>query len=156
MGSQRLSWWFEWPAGIVRSGVAFLVAVTVVAVLVRYPTVLRQAGRDAARNSDLSYSDREIAGGNGVVADQNAVYAARGIIPESETYKVVVDPGFQGGSSQTVPFVDSYYRYFLVPRRPAEAAQWLICYACDLEPYGSRAQVVWEGDEDVSIVRITE
>lgn len=156
MGIERVSWWFEWPAGIVRSGVAFLVAVTVVAVLVRYPAVLRQAGRDAARNSDLSYSDREIAGGNGVVADQIAVYAARGIIPESETYKVVVDPGFKGGSAQTVPFVDSYYRYFLVPRRPAEDARWLICYACDLGPYGSRAQVVWEGDEDVSIVRIAE
>lgn len=156
MGIQRLSWWFEWPAGIVRSGVAFLVAVAVIAVLVRYPAVLRQAGRDAARNSDLSYSDREIAGGNGVVADQIAVYAARGIIPENATYRVVVDRGFKGGSPQTVPFVDSYYRYFLMPRRPAEDARWLICYACDLESYGSRAQVVWKGDEDVSIVRITE
>ena len=62
-----ISWWIEWPAGIVRVGVAFLVAATVVAVTVRYPVVLRGAGNDASTNSDLSYSDREIAGGNGRV-----------------------------------------------------------------------------------------
>lgn len=152
----RLRWWIEWPAGIVRIGVAFLVAVAVVAVVVRYPDVLRNAGRDAARNSDLSYSDREIAGGNGLVADQNVVYAARGLIPENEHYKVAVDPGFVGGSAETVQFVDSFYRYFLMPRRPAESAPWLICYACDLEPYGQRARIVWEGADDISIVRLTE
>lgn len=132
----------------------FLVAAALVAVTAAYPGVLRQAGRDATRNSDLSYSDREIAGGNGLVADQGAAYAARALIPENDTYRVAVDPGFRGGIAETVAFVDSYYRYFLMPRRPAEDAPWVICYGCDLEPYGSRAQVVWEGDDDISIVRI--
>lgn len=153
---ERLAPWLEWPEGIVRTGVVFLVAVAVVVVAVRYPDVLGAAGRDATHNSDLSYSDREIAGGNGLVADQTAVYAARGLIPESDTYKVAVDPGYKGGSAETVPFVESFYWYFLMPRRPAESAPWVICYACDLTPYGPEAQVVWEGDEDVSIVRISE
>jgi hypothetical protein len=153
---QPLSWWLEWPAGIVRSGVAFLVAVTVVAVVIRYPAVLRDAGRDADRNSSLSYSDREIAGGNGLVGDQVAAYAARALIPKSDSYKVVVDPGYDDGSDLTVQYVDSYYRYFLMPRRPTEDAQWLVCYGCDLDSFGSRAHVVWEGDADVSIVRVSE
>lgn len=154
MGMGRLSAWFEWPEGIVRTGVVLLVGVAVFAVVVRYPHVLRSAGRDASRNSDLSYSDREIAGGNGVVGDQLAVYAARSLIPESDTYRVVVDPDFRGGSTLTVPFVDSFYRYFLMPRRPAESAPWVICYGCDLEAYGTRAEVVWQGSDDISIARI--
>ena len=153
---ERLSPWLEWPDGIVRTGVVFLVAVALIAVAVTYPGVLRQAGRDAERNSELSYSDREIAGGNGLVADQIAVYAARGLIPESDSYKVVVDSGYERGGPETVQFVDSFYRYFLMPRRPQESAPWVICYGCDLAPYGSRAHVVWEGEDDVSIVRIAE
>ena len=153
---ERVSPWLEWPDGVVRTGVVFLVAAALVAVTWAYPGVLRQAGQDATRNSELSYSDREIAGGNGLVADQIAVYAARGLIPEGDTYKVVVDPGYQSGGPETIQFVDSFYRYFLMPRRPAEGAQWIICYGCDLVPYGSRAQVVWDGDDDVSIARITE
>jgi hypothetical protein len=153
---ERVSPWLEWPDGIVRTGVAFLVATALIAVAFAYPGVLRQAGRDATHNSELSYSDREIAGGNGLVADQVAVYAARALIPENDTYKVLVDPAYAGGGADTVQFVDSYYRYFLMPRRPAEGAQWIICYGCDLAPYGSRAQVLWEGDHDVSIARISE
>lgn len=151
-----LSWWLEWPAGVVRVGVVFLVGATLIAVAYRYPAVLRQADRDATSNSRLSYADREIAGGNGLVVDQTAVYAARGLIPEDARYKVVVNPGFQGGTAETVRFVDSFYRYFLMPRRPAESAPWVICYACDLEEYGSRAEVVWEGESGISIVRIAE
>ena len=152
---ERVSPWLEWPDGIVRTGVVFLVACGAYRRRVRATRVCSgQAGRDATRNSALSYSDREIAGGNGLVADQIVVYAARALIPEDDTYQVVVDPGYQGGGPETIQFVDSFYRYFLMPRRPAEGAQWIICYGCDLAPYGSRAQVVWSGDDDVSIARM--
>jgi hypothetical protein len=149
-----LSWWIEWPAGIVRIGVLFLVAATVVAVAIRYPGAVRDAEREASANSALSYADREIAGGNGLVADQSAVYAARGIIPESDTFHVAVDPAFAGGSDLTIPFVDSYYRYFLLPRRTAEDAPWIICYSCDLSAYGPDVEVVWQGTAGVSIARV--
>jgi hypothetical protein len=152
LGVQRLSWWLAWPAGPVRIGVVFLVGVATFAVVVRYPAVFRELGREATSNSSLSYSDREIAGGNGLVGDQTALYAARALIPEDETYHVAVG-GYKGGSDLTIPYVDSYYRYFLMPRRPAEDAPWLICYGCDLAQYGSRAEVVWEIGEDISIAR---
>jgi hypothetical protein len=149
-----LSWWVEWPVGIVRTGVLFLVVATTGAVAIRYPDVLRDADREASANSALSYSDREIAGGNGLVVEQSAVYAARAIIPEGDTFHVVVDPSFEGGSDLTVPYVDSYYRYFLLPRRPAEDAPWIICYSCDLDQYGPDVEVVWEGSDNVSIARV--
>lgn len=151
---QRLSWWLEWPVGAIRVGVVFLVGVAALAVVLRYPALVREVDRDASRNSALSYADREIAGGNGLVADQTALYEARGRIPEDETYHVAVSTGYEGGSDLTVPYVESYYQYFLMPRRPAEDAPWVICYGCDLEQYGSRAEVVWESDEGISIARI--
>ena len=150
----RVASFGEWPDGVIRLGVILLVGAATLAVAVSVPGTLRDAGDDAARNSALSFADREIAGGNGVVADQNAVYEARARIPEDETYHVAVGPDFTGGSDLTVPFVESYYQYFLMPRRPADDAPWIICYGCDLEQYGSRAKVVWEGDAGIAIARI--
>ena len=150
----RLSWWLEWPSGPIRVGVAFLVAVATLAVVVRYPAVLRELDRDASRNSSLSFADREVAGGNGLVVDQTALYEARARIPEDATYHVAVNAGYEDGSDLTVQYVESYYGYFLMPRRPADDAPWLVCYGCELEEYGARAKVVWKDDHGISIARI--
>ncbi|HEX4746058.1 MAG TPA: hypothetical protein VFU99_04160 [Gaiellaceae bacterium] len=144
--------WLEWPHGVVRIGVVFLVAATLVAVGIRYPALIGDLGDEASRSSDLSYSDREIAGGNGLVVDQTAVYAARALIPDDDTFNVVVNPAFEGGTPETVVHVAGYYRYFLMPRRMAESADWVICYACDWSAYGHGAEVVWEGTDGISIV----
>ena len=74
------------------------------------------------------------------------------LIPVDATYHVAVGPDYQGGSDLTRDNVAGYYRYFLLPRRPAEAAPWVICYGCDTTVYGSGAKVVWQDDEGVSIV----
>lgn len=147
------SWWIEWPTGPIRVGVLFLVATVTIAVAIAYPRLLRDLGDDASRNSALSYADREIAGGNGLVADQAAVYAARSLIPEDETYRVDASPEYEGGSDLTPGYVDSYYRYFLLPRRQADDAPWIVCYGCDLSHY-VRPDVVWEDDEGISIARV--
>lgn len=151
---RELGWWLEWPHGVVRIGVVLVVAVTAAAALARYPSLLRDLDQRADANSTLSYADREIAGGNGLVADQTAVYAARALIPEDETFNVVVASSFEAGTDETVQHVAGYYRYFLMPRRMAESAKWVICYACDRAEYGARARVVWEGSDDISILLI--
>ena len=151
---RRASWWLEWPTGPIRVGVVFLVLVAAVSALYSYPGLLRKLGRDASRASALSFSDREVAGGNGLVVEQNAVYAARGLIPEGDSYHVAVSPDYEGESPLTARYVDSFYRYFLMPRRPAEDAPWVICYGCDLGEYGGDAQVVWRGDDEISILRV--
>jgi hypothetical protein len=150
---RSLTWWIEWPVGPVRVGVAFLVAVATVAAAVRFPGVVRDLGTDATRNSALSYTDREIAGGNDVVEDQRVAYEARARIPLEETYHVAVGGRFQPASPLTVQYVASYFLYFLMPRRPAEDARWVICYGCDLTAYGAGADVVWTNGKGISIVR---
>ena len=145
--------WTEWPEGPIRVGVVFLVATALAAVVVTYPSLLRELGDDAAKNSALSYADREIAGGNGIVVDQGAVYAARSLIPKGARYHVAIGPDYVG-DELTRDHVASYYRYFLLPRRPAEEASWIVCYGCDRSAYGDLAEVVWSDDEGVSILEI--
>lgn len=151
---RELGWWLEWPHGVVRIGVVLVVAVTAGAAIAGYPPLLRELADEASGNSALSYADREVAGGNGLVADQTAVYAARSLIPPDETFNVIVSPAFDGGTSETVQHVAGYYRYFLMPRRMAEDAQWVICYACDRAEYGDNAEVAWEGGDGISILRV--
>lgn len=149
------SWWIEWPSGPIRICVLFLVATAAIAVVLTYPGLVRDAGDQAATNSAQSYIDRAVAGGNGLVANQEAVYAARALIPTDAAYHVAVAPDYEGGDELTQGHVGSYFRYFLVPRRPAEAASWIVCYGCDLAEYGPRAEVLWRGDDDISIVHVT-
>ena len=151
---RELSWWTEWPAGVIRVGVVFLVLVTAVAAAFAYPAVVDDLGDEASNNDSLSFSDREIAGGNGVVDDQQAVYEARARIPSDETYHVAVSDDFNAESVLTVPYVSNYFEYFLMPRRPAEGAPWVICYGCDVTAYGDDAAEVWTNGEGISILRV--
>ncbi|MDQ3121146.1 MAG: hypothetical protein M3Q59_01265 [Actinomycetota bacterium] len=151
---RELSWWIEWPAGAIRVGVVFLVVVAAVAAVVAYPGVIADLGDQASVNDGLSFSDREVAGGNGVVDDQRAVYEARARIPADATYHVAVSDEFEAESVLTVPYVSSYFEYFLMPRRPAEGAPWVICYGCDVTAYGEDATEVWTNGEGISILRV--
>lgn len=148
-----LSWWTEWPAGPIRVGVVLLVVLTAATAAWRFPGAMADLGREASANSALSYSDREIAGGNDVVEDQAAVYEARARIPSTATYHVAVADEFEAESPLTVPYVASYYLSFLVPRRQVEDAPWVVCYGCDLTAYGPGAEVVWTNGAGISIVR---
>ena len=123
--------WLDWPAGVIRTGVVFVVAVTLVGVVLAYPGAVRGRDARAAQNSALSYTDREIAGGNDLVADQLAAYQARARIPAGETFWVDVGQDYAGGSALTRFYVGDYYRYFLMPRRPSPDAHWIICYGCE-------------------------
>jgi hypothetical protein len=148
------SWWIEWPTGPIRIGVVFLVATAAIAVVVTYPSLVRESGDEASANSAQTYIDRAVAGGNGLVANQQAVFAARALMPADATYHVAIAPDYTGGDELTQAHVASYFRYFLVPRRPAERAPWVVCYGCDLGEYGPDAEVLWRGEDDVSIVHV--
>ena len=149
-----LAWWIEWPAGAIRVGVVFLVLVTAVAAVFAYPGVIHELGDEASSNSRLSFTDREIAGGNGVVDDQRAVYEARARIPVDGTYQMAVSDDFVAESALTNLYVANYFEYFLMPRRPAEGAPWVICYGCDVDAFGAGATEVWTNDEGISILEV--
>jgi len=133
-------------------------AVLVVAVVIAgigaatLPTRLSDFSGRANENASMDYADREIAGGNSLVVDQEAVYRARATIPKDATYRVAVGPNVEGATDLTVPYIVSYLVYFLMPRRPRDSASWIVCYGCDRGSLG-RHSVVWDDDRGISIIR---
>ena len=143
------------PEGLSQILVLVCLAVAVVVIAVYLPRAVSDLGDVASNNAALSYSDREIAGGNGIVVDQEAAYQARALIPAHARYRVVTGSGVKGATNLTPLFVDAWFRTFLMPRRPASDAHWVICYACDLAKLGGRYSVVWQNGGGISIGRLS-
>lgn len=119
----------------------------------RAPHALARLGRLAGESSRLDYADREIAGGNGVVGDQAALYAARQTIPQGAAYRVATGPHLKSPTSLTVTFAPLYYGYFLMPRHQSAQARWIVCVGCDLPATSPGAHVVWSDENGISIAR---
>jgi hypothetical protein len=143
----------EWPGGIARLGVVLCVAVALGYGLVYFAKALDRLGDQASSNAALNFDDREIAGGNALLADSGALYEARGLIPEEETYRVVAGPNVEGATELTQAFIDQYARYFLMPRRPSADARWILCYGCDPAELGDGFEVLWRDDNGALIGR---
>lgn len=139
---------------IARAGVVLYVVLAVALSAWYLPHALSKVDEAATNNSSLSFSDREVAGGNGIVADQEAVYEARAIIPRNARYRVVTGSAPKNATSLTLPFVETWYRYFLMPRRTAVDARWIICYGCDVSKLGGPYEILWKDDQGISIGRL--
>jgi hypothetical protein len=120
----------------------------------RVPVTVAHLGDEAGSHSRLSFADRDIAGGNGVIVDQSAVYAARAIIPANASYRMVVGPNVKNPTSLTEVFSPLYYQYFLLPRRQDDHGRWIVCFGCDLNRVAAGADVVWSGQDGISIGRL--
>jgi hypothetical protein len=119
-----------------------------------FPRAVSRLGDAASENSRLSFADREIAGGNSIVVDQEAAFEARLLIPRQATYRVVAGPHLQGATPLTRPFVEGWFRYFLMPRRPARDASWIVCYGCDEAELGEAFHRRWRDLSGISIGRL--
>ena len=139
--------------GVARLGVVLCVVCTLGFGIVYFAKAVDQLGDDAARNAATNYDDREFGGGNSVVPEKRALYEARAVIPEDETYRVVTGPRLEGGTELTGPYLEVYVRSFLMPRLPATDADWILCYGCELSELGVGADVVWRGEGGVALAR---
>jgi hypothetical protein len=139
---------------VARVGVVACVAVAVALGAVYFVRAVDQLGETASTNAALNFDDREFAGGNSLVADKRALYQARALIPEDGSYRVLTGSPVSGESELTQPYVDQYVRYFLMPRRPAQDAPWIICYGCDTSAIGQPTSVVWTNGGGISILEV--
>ena len=152
--SRRWGDYLTWPNGIARLGVALCAAVAVVAVLVELPRALDRLGDRAEASSRLTYEDREMGAGLGVVADQRALREARALIPPGGSYDVVTGPApIRGATGLTRGFIESFAASFLLPRRHSNSSSWVLCYGCDAGSVGEDVRVVWTNGEGVSLLR---
>jgi hypothetical protein len=132
--------------------VGYWLVVVLAAILVRYPDTFRAANETARANAALDLLDRQVGGGNSVIPDQGLMIEARGRIPLDGTFAVAVGGAQEGWTELTAPFAETFARSFLLPRRFASDAPWILCLACDRNAYPG-AQVVWEGDDGMAILR---
>jgi hypothetical protein len=103
-------------------------------------------GDEASTNATANYDDRAFGAGNALDVDKQALAQARGWIPESGAYRLLVPP--DGADLR------NFVRYFLMPRRPDPDASWVVCYGCDLASLGSRLRVVWKNDAGFTLGRV--
>lgn len=109
-----------------------------------YPREFADANRTARANASLDYLDRELGGGNSVLPDQAIALEARGRIPAAGTFAVAVGAHQKSWSVLAdPPSLENYMRFFLLPRRTAADAPWILCFACDRSAFAD-AEVVWQ------------
>ena len=121
-------------------------AVMVALGLVYFVRAVDLLGDDAGQNAAANYDDREFGGGNALGVDKQALAQARGLIPESGTYRLLVGPNAAD--------LRNFVRYFLMPRRPDPDASWVLCYGCDLASAGNELQVLWQNDAGITLGRL--
>jgi hypothetical protein len=131
------------------------VAVAIVFGLVYFVRTVDRLGDTADTNASTNYDDREFAGGNSLVVDKRALYEARARIPEDGSFHVVAGPGVEGATELTEPYIDQFARSFLLPRRPAADANWIICYGCDRAAIDRPTEVVWDNGAGITILEST-
>jgi len=144
--------WFSTGIATRRLVVLFCVAVSVVALVVRYPDALGDANDTARANASLDAVDRAVGAGSSVFPDQGLLVEARGLIPTNESFTVAVGDPQPGWTELTAGSAELFLRSFLLPRRLDRNARWIVCLACDRTAYPG-ADAVWEGDDGISILR---
>ena len=151
---RQLSWWLEWPAGSSEIGVVFLVAVAAIAVVVRYPLWSAIRTRSLEQQRPVVCRSRRCRRKRARRRPSGRVRSARAHPARTRATTSRLPPTTRAAATSRFRSSRRYYRYFLMPRRQAEDAPWVICYGCDLGGIRRRAEVVWEGAEGISIVRI--
>jgi hypothetical protein len=115
------------------------------------PHAIERLDRKADENAALDYADREIAGGNGIVVDQVALYAARALIPRDGSYRVEIGTGFAEAKNVVPDQIATFVEYFLLPRRLSSSGTWIVCYGCDVSRWGERLNTVWSNGDGISV-----
>ena len=144
--------WFSAGIATRRLVVVFCVAVSVVALVVRFPDAIRDANDTARANAALDAVDRAVGAGNSVFPDQQLLVEARGLIPPDESFTVALGDPQPGWTPLTASAAEPFLRSFLLPRRLEPDGRWIICLACDRTAYPG-ADAVWEGNDGFSILR---
>ena len=135
-----------------RLVVVLCVAVSIVALVVRYPDALRDANGTARENAALDLVDRAVGAGSSVFPDQRVLVEILGRIPPDGTFAVAVGEPQPGWTALTAGSAELFLRSYLLPRRLDPSASWIVCLACDRSAYPG-ADAVWKGDDGISILR---
>jgi len=149
----RLGELLEWPHGVLRLGVVLVVAIVTIGAVWRFPAEIRELGSTTDANASLSYADRDVAAGNGIFPEQEALYQIAGRIPRDATYRVSVGAQQPGWTDLTRSAAEPFLHYWLLPRRPDPNAAWIICLGCDPSEYAGATEE-WSGEAGIRLLHL--
>jgi len=138
-----------------------LVVAAAVAALVRLPAALDNFQDRAAFNATQDATGRAIAGADAEEIDNEFLVQALTLVPRDATYalarsaspEVAASYGIKAATYNALP---GFVQNALLPRRQVEAAkaQYLLCYACDTDPFDARMQRLWQNDHGLVIGKL--
>jgi hypothetical protein len=141
-----------------RSAAALITAwvcIAVVAVLglTRLDEALGTFDQAADENAARAYLDRVYGDQTNILGSRRVVEDARLTIPETDTYRMVLGPIELGRYNALI--APDFVRYFLLPRREAPDARWILCFACDVDELGPGFEVLSK-ENDIVFGRLRE
>jgi hypothetical protein len=148
--------------GARRIVAVMLVLVAAATLLLRLPDAFRQLDDQAAKNAVGGDKGRLLVTADSIDVDNDFVLAALSTLPPNATYTVQLPPNQEVAASSygigalTIFALPGYMRFLLLPRRdvPPDAAQYVLCYACDTAPWDHRTSWLWKNDHAVVIGRV--
>jgi len=131
--------------GLRRAVAIGAAAVATLVFLVRLPAAFDNFSTRASFNAKQSAIGRTLQGSDGLGIQNEFAIQALTLLPRNATY-VVEQPSSEAVARQygivptTLLALRGYMRFLLLPRREAapDRAQYLLCYACDTDPYDKR------------------
>jgi hypothetical protein len=145
-----------------RVAAAVLIVVAAATLLLRLPDTFRQFDGQAAKNAVGGDNGRLLATADSIDVDNDFVLAAVQTLPRNATYTVQLPPNQEVAASSygigavTLSALVGYMRFILLPRLdvPPDAAQYVLCYACDTAPWDHRTSWLWKNDHAVAIGKV--
>ena len=141
------------------------VAVTVAAAaaaIVRLPAALNSFDDRARFNASQSALGREIAGADAENIDNTFLVEALRLVPPRSSYAILLPQSLAVAKTYdiapaTYHALPGFVQNALLPRRQVEPdkAQYLLCYACDTDPYDKRMRRLWQDPHGLVIGRLT-
>ena len=152
--------------GVTRAGVGRWVAIgcvlaAAVAALLRLPAAVRSFDDRATANDRIVGVGRQISGADAEDIDNEFLVEALQLLPLHARYAILRSQSPEvaqqyGISAPTYNALPGLVQNVLLPRRqvdPADA-EYVLCYACDTDPYDPRMTRLWEDQHGLLIGKL--
>lgn len=134
----------------VRWAAAAITLAALVVALVRLPGAVSSFDERATFNAHQSSIGRTIAASDALEISNDFLVHALALVPTNAAFALLQPPNGKaaavyGISPTTLAALHPYVEYLMLPRRlvTPDKAQYLLCYACNTDPYDSRMQRLW-------------
>src|SRR4051794_25375538 len=142
---------------------AVIVGVAAIAFVARLPAALHDFDERAHVNDQQTFLGRSIAGADAEEIDNDFLVHALALVPAHATYAILRPDTPAVAKTYGIKPATFYALYpfvlnALLPRRQVDPAkaEFLLCYACNTDPFDKRMKRLWENGKGLVIGQLTQ